>query len=310
MTDLDDRLRMILQDDDFAMAGWQDPVARVGMGIRRRRRNRTLAIASAALAVAVGLPAAILWPVPGSDHGIIPYGDGGIVAAPALARRAPRPDTTPCEASNLGNHRVSGQTLYVANLGDKRCTLSAPATLDNGVVAGGRFAGDDKQYPATIDPGESARMDLAATACDRETSVRVLGVTLPLGKTCVTAAGAWYVEPPLLDAPLTVTIDAPAAVRSGQYFDYVVTVLNAMPGTFGLDACPKYLQTLGGSDAQWRRLDCDGHTSIPAHTALRFAMRAYVPAAHSAGGQIRLEWMAAMADGTVAASGVKLDVTA
>ncbi|WP_117212289.1 hypothetical protein [Allorhizocola rhizosphaerae] len=301
VTELDDRLRTILRDDDFAMMGWEDPVGRVTVGIRRRRRNRTLAVACAVLALAVGVPAAVLWPSASrpAPNRPIPYWDSEIVAAPALARREPRPDATPCQAAHLGNHWVQGQTLYVANLGDKRCTLSAPATLDNGVVAGGRFPGDEKQYPATIDPGEPARMDLVFTECDRETSVVVLGVSLSLGNRCVTAASAWYVEPPLLNAPLTVSMEAPATVQRGQHFDYVVTVLNAMPYTFGLDVCPTYLQQLG-EDAKWRRLNCAGLTEIPAHTSVKFAMRAYVPDSQPIGAKLRLHWMAVMSDGTVA----------
>jgi hypothetical protein len=142
-------------------------------------------------------------------------------------------------------------------------------------------------------------MDLVFTDCDRETSVVVLGTALPIGKRCVTAASAWYVEPPLLNAPLTVTMKVPATVQRGQYFDYIVTVLNAMPHSFGLDVCPTYLQKLG-EQAQWRRLNCGGLTRFPAHTPVSFAMRAFVPESQPVGSKLRLYWMAVMADGEVA----------
>ena len=52
---LDSRLRDMLRDSSFELPGWDDPVGRVGRGIRRRRRNR-LAIGMATLAVLVAVP--------------------------------------------------------------------------------------------------------------------------------------------------------------------------------------------------------------------------------------------------------------
>jgi hypothetical protein len=167
------------------------------------------------------------------------------------------------------------------------------------------------QVPATIDPGEPARLDIIAGTenCGQrfdDFALEVLGVVYELDMTteCVPTLTNWYVEPPLLNAPLTVTMKAPPTVQRGQWFDYVVTVLNVF-GDYTLSQCPVYLERLG-THAIWRRLNCDRLKAFPAHQPIKFAMRAYVPPDQPLGATT-LSWMAVMADGEVAIAEIATD---
>jgi hypothetical protein len=227
---------------------------------------------------------------------------------------------------------MQGATVMLPNASSQRCTVhteTAQTVLTVTNVATGQremFTPGSAtpmvgplgawQTPATIDPGEPARLDIAAgDGCGQRFEDFVLVVLgrsyqLDLSTDCPPSLTGWYVEPPLLNAPLTVTMKAPATVQRGQFFDYVVTVLSAQ-GTFKLFDCPVYLQRLG-TQAVWRRLNCHRLKAFPAHTPVSFTMRAYVPPDQPTG-SVKLSWMAVMSDGKVAIAefatdGVNVDV--
>ncbi len=78
MTDLDDRLRRVLHDDDWALPTWPDPMARIvaaSRGRGRGRRQQTLAVCAVAAvitAVAVVLVPLALRDNPGPTHQVSP----------------------------------------------------------------------------------------------------------------------------------------------------------------------------------------------------------------------------------------------
>jgi len=340
---LDERLRDVLRDNGFELPGWDDPVGRVASGIRRRRRHRLVLASTVTCILAALLLAipAVLWPgywggywpgywagpTPGVDSPIAFPGDAEVPAPAHLARRSPRADAKPC--TELAEQAwMEGSTVMLPNASSHRCTLrdgaaqtvlsvtNAGTGLREVFTSGSATPRGAWQSPATIDPGEPARLDITAgNGCGQRFEDFVLSVLgrsyeLDLSTDCPPSLTGWYVEPPLLNAPLTVTMKAPTTVQRGQFFDYVVTVLS-VPGTFKLRDCPVYLQRLGTRVA-WRRLNCDRLKAFPAHTPVSFTMRAYVPPDQPPG-STKLSWMAVMSDGTVAIAnlatdGVKVDV--
>jgi hypothetical protein len=321
---LDTHLRDVLHDSSFSLPGWHDPVGRIGRGIRRRRRKR-LAIGGAVLAVLLAIPAVLsqqpFQDPPGLDSPIA-FVDARVAAPAHLARRSPRPDAKPCARMSdrawLQPDRTRPQVTTIMlpsapamerctlrDNGETRLTATSKTTGQRQAFSiGGVTPAGAWQSPATIDGGgEAARLDVVAgNDCGQRFeafTLEVLGVSydLDLSTDCPPAVSDWYVEPPLLNAGLTVTMEAPDTVQRGQWFDYIVTVLSAMkPHT--LSDCPVYLQRLG-KQAVWRRLNCDRLKSFPAHQPVRFAMRAYVPPDQPPG-MTQLSWMAVMSDGKVA----------
>lgn len=335
---LDSRLRDVLQDNRFELPGWEDPVGRITSGVRRRRRHRVV-FGSTIAALLVAIPAVLSqhpFEEPPGIHSPITFVASQEVAAPAnLARRSPRADAKPCprmgeEAWLKQDWTRPGVTTVMlpAFPSMERCTLR-----DNGettLTATNKATGQREVYtpgsatppgawqsPATIDPGEPARIDIIAGTenCGQKFDdfvLEVLGHLYELGVTtdCPPTLTGWYVEPPLLNAPLTVTMKAPTTVQRGQWFDYVVTMLSTF-GPYGLRNCPVYLQRLG-TKAIWRKLNCDRLKSLPPNTRIQFAMRVYVPPDQPLG-TTQLSWMAVMADGKVAIAeiatdGVKVEV--
>jgi len=329
------RLRDVLHDSRFELPGWEDPVGRVQRGVRRRRRKRVvLGSTTAALLVAVST---VLWqrpferkPPPGVDSPIA-FVAGEEVGAPAyLARRSPRPDAKPCARMGdeawlrqdwsrpgvitvmLPAYNPTGERCTLRDNGGTTVTATNQATgLREVFTAGSATPPGAWQSPATIDGGEPARLDIIAGAenCGErfdDFALEVLGVVyeLDLATKCAPAVTQWYVEPPLLNAPLTVFMKAPAIVQRGQWFDYVVTMLSTF-GPYTLRNCPIYLQRLG-TQAVWRRLNCDRLKSLPANTRIQFAMRAYVPPDQPLG-TTPLSWMAVMSDGKVAIAEIATD---
>ncbi|MEV8510906.1 hypothetical protein [Dactylosporangium sp. NPDC051484] len=336
--DLETQLRDTLTDERRALPAWDDAVARVTTGIRRRRRRRAAIIASAA-AVAV-LPALI------GTALLTARGDTGQTAAPSggvvpwigqpveeryeVKRRSPRPDAPPCKGTDLSDMWTADGTLLVSPNFLGRCTLSGRPTVtavdtttgQRTVVPSGalpRSSDPVHQYPATVDAGEPARLDFSVgPACRtairyRDAEVDIAGRAYPLegiNLSCPIELGEWYVQPPLLNAFLAVTMQAPATVAAGQPLMYTVTIVNPQNRAMSLEPCPQVRQSLGDSAGTYL-LNCTPRR-LPAHSRTTFAMTIAAP---DRPGKVRLRWMAIFADGTVgianlATDGVDVSVTA
>jgi len=344
----EDLVRRALTDDRHALPAWRDPVSRVSAGIRRRRRRR-FAAAAVAGAVALVLAASAVLARPGPVNVAPPPADGVIpwldapAPRPTLARLDPLRVTGPaCRAADLfrsawieDNGTGGGRhlwTVLVRNDGPL-CTLSGTPSLRASGGGGRRITvpatpadfgpQEGGQYPATLKQYALGRFDLAVSCPSTATpltdpavlvgAVEVAVTALKLRDGCRVAVGDWYWLRPLVNAPLTVTLDAPERVRRGDTFSYVVTVLNAVGGVVDvpLRPCPVYRQTLRGI-GQWYRLNC-ALSRFPPHRPVRFEMRMYVePDAEL--GPARLSWMAVLGDGESATAnldtgGVTVEVT-
>jgi hypothetical protein len=328
---MEEQLREALNDERLAIAGWPDPVSRISQGIRRRRRRRRLTVIAAIAAITLLGTSVALTDDPAVT---VPTEPIAWLAAPVdppqLARRSPRESRPPCppvranpwvevDAAPGGRFVI---TILLPSGHSERCTISGSAQLiatdrrtgDRGVlpsVPGDFIDTAPKQRPATIDPGEPARLDVGierdCVADDMtpeytDWALQMDGRQIELPDmafpyACVLRISDWYVQPPLLNAPLTVTMQAPGQVRRGEELEYTVTVLNAFDRPIRLDRCPTYLQQFG-EQAQWLRLNC-AITAFPPHVPVRFTMRLVVPA-DMPPGLANLAWMAVLANGEVA----------
>ena len=345
--DLEHELRRVFGDDRRALPVRPDAVHLVGARVVRRRRRRVAATVTSGLAVLAllaGVVTAVSDPPQRSQpaDSVIPWVDGPPVAPPDLARRSPRPDQPACVTSSGSAWVQDGLafadgltgTVLFDPITDHRCTLSGiprlVATDDRTgqrrtlpSLDGKQIDDEAKQYPATIDPGEPARVDVTLSdSCPEPTDpiryedlaivvggheYRLDGPVLMTG--CPVRIGYWYVQPPLLNSPLTVTLDAPPQAHRGQWYEYTVIVLNAYPRPFRLDPCPVYTQRLSGTPGSggYRQLPCPVDEIAP-HTSLRYTMRVLVdPDAQP--GPVDLHWMAVMANGTVAIANLATDGT-
>jgi hypothetical protein len=328
------------------LAPWFRPLARLAAAIRHRRRAATVTVVCVAGAVAFGVPAVrtLIDDADGSGvvgaDGVVPWKETPAAQPAHLAHRSPRPDARDCRPEDLGRTAWFESTqdppngvLYIislANKSDSRCTLRGEARLTAATTTVGRRTTTSQpepvsalathQYPATIDPGEPARIDLrtssqcvtgtATTYRYRDLRLSMPGFDasvpgLPLNTGCIARTGSWYVRPPLLNAPSqVVSIDAPAQVRRGDVLTYTVTVTNPSDQTLRLDPCPPYTQRLGDRASTYL-LNCYS-SSIAPHKSRRFEMKFPVPA-DSVVGPTTLSWMAVLKDGTVAVADLATD---
>lgn len=165
------------------------------------------------------------------------------------------------------------------------------------------------QVPATLAPGQSTRAVIwtsdGCSAINRPNFVptptvlqtyRQLAIGLPGGGWLSTTAsintvcGVWVflfstpsaepVPSPGPYAGLTATLTLPSTVRSGTTVDYVVTLSNPTDRTIRFDPCPVYTEGgyANGQFHQTYRLNCAAAPAVPAHGAVRFAMRLHLPA--------------------------------
>ncbi|MET7394476.1 hypothetical protein ABZS66_13385 [Dactylosporangium sp. NPDC005572] len=331
--DIEQLVRRELADGRHSPEGWAEPVQRVQAGVRRRRHRRYTIILSATAVVIVLVGAALLRPatMDAPPAQTVFEWVAEPAALPELDRRDPRPDAKPCTDDALGNeawHEQTGDTftVLIANNRIERCTLAGPSSIvATEIATGARVTltgtlplrhGFD-QAPATIDPGEPARIDVEVQPCaaPRYQHPRIIAggreVPVDLAPGCGYAASPWYVQAPLINAPLTVTMSAPGTVRRGTALVYDVTVRNAFPRAFSLQPCPAYQQTIAGLKTTYR-LNCAAK-SVPRHSALTFRMRFEVPATAPLGPTV-LTWMAVAADGRVAIAnlsngGVPIEIT-
>lgn len=343
MTSLEDQLRQSLADHKRALPGWTDPVAQVSEGIMRRRRRRrgavllgaAISVLLLALAPLALRPALSPDPVPDIAAGeVVPWLDEPAPQPTYLARIAPPAPTTSCTATaitgtgpNHGAWRESGPTasgfdratVLVGN-NDQRCTIAGSGVLTGvdprtgermplAMRSGTSIDGGAKVYPATMDPGSPARIDIeTSTSCRKPATPQYQDVRLEaLGAVfelpwfqatpgCEIRLGDWYVLPKLDYYPLTVTMTAPPTVRRGTTLEYEVILLDSNGIGVRLEPCPVFEQTLAGvGTARWHRLNCVVRT-LPKHQPVRYAMRLSVPA-DAPLGPTKLEWWLVLGTG-------------
>jgi hypothetical protein len=329
---------------DWSLPGWPDASERIGAGVRRRRTRRRLSVTLATVltaSVLFGLPSFFHSPdaaVPPSTFSAI-EADGAWVDPPAtLQRRSPRADRSPCQPNLaqpltwMNQESPTDLVVFYDPPDTDRCTLSgAPKLMVTDPVNLTRVFLDAptaeakpnarKQFPATVDGGEPARFDITTDDnCPAhhytDLAFVVGGQEIPFSVpavdgVCFRSVSPWYVEAPLINAPLTVTIQSPKLVAPGRDFTYEVTVLNASDYPVRPGGCLIYQQGIAGK-TEWFRLDCT-REEFPAHTPVRYRMRARAPQ-QTPDTEITLTWMAALPDGTVAignlsTGGLKLIVT-
>jgi hypothetical protein len=253
---------------------------------------------------------------------------------PTLSRRSPRPDAKPCAAEDVdrgawldGTSAAADgtvtYTMVIPSFRSTRCTLRGMPSLqaDGADVPAGPLEprADGAQTPATVDPGEPVRVEIAVTPCPDGQPSPHHRLTLDGGLEVpnVTALGCsysispWYVQAPLLNAPLTVTMEVPEQAERGTTLVYQVNVTNTFPRAFRLEPCPAYRQGIAGT-AKTYRLNC-AVRSIPPHATVTYEMRLDIPSTVDPG-PTKVTWMAAFADGTVAigeiaTAGAAIDLT-
>jgi hypothetical protein len=316
MTDLETELRAVLHDPALTLTPGPEAVGLVVAGMRRRRRRRRFAVGTAAaLVLAVAAPVALpqLDPFDSGEPDHAVSADRPI-SAPARAYRSPREDRPACDPVRLEKAPSADEGAMVANTGDSRCTLRGTVTLvgthpvtgQRTVIAADALADDphpDRQYPATIDPGEYARVDVEGCTGNGETwrdvavdlGGREIPVTdHPMGLSCRPRVGSWYVRPPLLELGLDARITAPATVRRGSTLEFTVTLSNPAGPMVTLQPCPAYAIGFGG-DLVWRRLDCH-RDDMPAASSITLPMQVDVPRFQESGEKV-LIWILVAADG-------------
>jgi hypothetical protein len=340
---VDDLLRAALQNARQSAPGWPDPVSRVEAGIRRRRRRRlAVQVVGLATALVAGLVVVTLQrhsqDVPADGRVIDSVADGP-TTIPSMQRRSPRPDRAPCALELFGPIEWIVQSapwgystgFGVRGMNQERCTLSGtPSLVATDVATGVRGPvpltdlppgnpGRPRQFPATVDGGELARIEIDGQACPPSQtphSYRDLVLVFQgrefavpdfrhLDSVCGARVSPWFVEPPLLYAPLVVSLEAPATLHRGAWFDYTVNMLNPGLYAYSLPACPAYRLGPAQSEDEWRTLNCQT-TEIAPHQTVRFRLRGYIPAQVEPG-QLKLTWMAVMGDGTVAVADMQTD---
>lgn len=326
---IDQDLRRILTDARHAPPAWPDAVERVITGVRRRRRRRALLAASVcAVVVLASLGVAATWrdrPVAPGETEVVPWIDAPAPVPTNIARTSPRAEGRPCEKDRFGDAWIdtrtgtggtSIRTVLVPSLTIDRCTirgsvrvtavdLDTNRTVELPIAPGAPETAPYAQFPATVVPGDAARIDITTTGdcAPGATRVRPDSVTLTMADgtvvrvpglriddACAVRVGSWYVLPKLLNAPVTATIDTPTEVRRGTTLEYTVTMGKGFRG------CPVYGQRL--ATGAWRLPDSYHHLNCRRVGPDRYEMRLEVPT-DLAPGVYLLSWTAVMPDGEV-----------
>lgn len=324
------------------VAASPDPVARVESGIIRRRRRRLLgAITGAALLVGTAIVGTgVITHRPSPPTTTV---SAEPVAAPHVLRRSPRPDRQPCRLDSVGSvdwivqsapwGPTTGYALRPNN--SQRCTLSGRPRLSGVNTATGKsepIAAADlgpldnsvtRQFPATVDPGEPARIQIRGSKCPagaKPRSYRDLVLTvgtkrlpLPSSRRLTGVCGAdvsqWFVEPPMDYAALNATVEAPAVLRRGQDFTYTVRIDNVFVRDYPLPSCPIFRLGVAATDTgPWQRINCM-QSSIDGHDSIEFALPGQIPPDIEPG-QHKLTWMATMSTGEATIADMGTDGTA
>jgi hypothetical protein len=331
---VEQQLRAALRDETGPVTGWADPVSRVEHGVRRRKRRRWVVRATAAATVLVtALTYGLVQRQQPDTPAIIDATVDDVVGVPFLQRRSPRPEAAACLTDRVTEVDWIVQSApWGLSTGfgirpgrDTRCTLSGRPRLFGVDTATGQrvevpFAavppaaenGTPRQFPATIDGGEMARVEIRGSSdCPtgqslrsyRDLSLLVDGrqLTLPSFRTLTDVCGAqvseWFVEPPMEYASLDAYVEAPRTLRRGEDFSYTVRIHNAFSRRFALSGCPVYLFGLGAEGRIWRRLQCR-ISSIGGHQSVRFQLTGHIPTDTKLG-PAKLTWIAALPNGEV-----------
>ncbi|MFG2040782.1 hypothetical protein [Dactylosporangium sp. NPDC048998] len=327
-------LRAAMRTGPSQVAARPDPVARVESGVTRRRRRRLL-VTTAAAALAVGTVVAgtgliIDRPFRSTADTSTAVGAEPVAAAPQILRRSPRPDRQPCRIDNVDSMDWIVQSapwglstgLALRPNNSDRCTLSGRPQLSGintatgasepiaAVDAGQLDTSVTRQFPATIDPGEPARIEIRGGKCpagQEPRSYRSLVVTvgtqkipLPSSRSLTGICGAdvsqWFVEPPMLYAALNAKLEAPRVLGRGQDFTYTVQIDNVYARNYPLSSCPIFRLGIAATDiGPWQRINCT-QAAIHGHDSIRFTLHGQIPP-DTEPGQHKLTWMAAMSTG-------------
>jgi hypothetical protein len=339
MSPLEEDLRRVFADSRRQVPPWPDATGRVRAGMRRRHRRRvTAAAGSVTLVVLVAIAVAVAGlrppapppptePAPTPTLTSVPWLDlpAATYPRPTLG---PRTATVACTAGNLelspvfGNG-AGGTQVYVVevrNTAATPCTLSGVPVLrysDGTKTRTGQTTQltpherlDPNALPATINPGETARLEIDTFGSCLDGRPETLyadarlvladGSLLPLGltldATCGVQESQWSRPAPdgTLANPawdvLTIALDLPPTVQIGQTLEYVVVVSNPSDAPVALTPCPNYQQSItfvktGG----FHQLNCSVPV-IPPRAGVRFAMRVPIPDYTSATGPEKLTW--------------------
>jgi hypothetical protein len=337
---IEEDLRAAMHAGPPPVAGWSDPVTRVEDGITSRNRRRLISItASAALVAGVAVAGAVIQRTPPPPTATIVSAEP--VAAPQILRRSPRPERQPCQLDGVDSLEWIVQSapwgpstgFALRSDNSERCTLSGKPLLSGTNVATGvsePVATADlgpldgsitRQFPATIDPGELARIQIRGdTACregQKPRSYRNLVLTaggkqlkLPASRALTGICGAdvsrWFVEPPMDYAALNAAVQAPPVLHQGQDFTYTVRISNAFPSAYPLSSCPAFrLNVAPATSESWQRIVCT-QTSIAAHSSIEFTLLGHI-APDAAQGRHKLTWMAVMSSGEAAIADMATD---
>jgi hypothetical protein len=265
-------------------------------------------------------------------------------SVPQQPEPTPRPEARPCTAADLpstatftgsgGISQTDSKLVVVRNVGRSACTPASDVRFQNtdargvvhDVVTERYESGPGPAGPATIEPGESARLLIVMARCqDDSDTVTYRGISLiaagrrirvpglRIGGCQKLMVGQWWPPQPDQTSPpapryaaLTSVIEAPDTVRAGDTLQYTVVLTNPGPDPVRLDPCPVY-QELFYKGLETYLLNCSPGT-IGAGTSVRFAMRVQVPAFTPAGAN-RLTWMIKEIEADSAPASALINVT-
>jgi hypothetical protein len=298
-------------------------------GITPRRRRRLL-VSTAATVLVVGTAVAGASLIAHRRSPSTTAVGAEPVAAPQILRRSPRPDRQPCRLDNVDSVDWIVQSapwglstgLALRPNNSERCTLAGTPQLSGvntttgasepiaAADVGPLDTGVARQFPATVDPGEPARLEIRGNKCpagQEPRSYRNLVVTvgakkLPLPRSrrltgvCGADVSQWFVEPPMLYAALNAKLQAPAALRAGQDFAYTVQIDNVFARDYPLPSCPTFRFGIAATEVgPWQRVNCT-QTSIDGHDSSTFTLHGQIPL-DTKPGRRKLTWMAVMSTG-------------
>lgn len=335
-------LRAAMHSSSTQPTDWPDPVTRVESGVTRRRRRRML-VASATAALVVGVAAAGTGLVTHRPSASTTAVSAEPVAAPDVLHRSPRPDRQPCRLDNVDSLEWIQQSapwglstgLALRPNNSERCTLSGTPVLSGVNTTTGESepiaathvgpldANVTRQFPATVDPAEPARIEIRGNKCkagQEPRSYRGLVImvgtkklTLPssrlLSEVCGVDVSQWFVEPPLLYAALNATLQAPTVLRRGQEFTYTVRMENVYGRDYPMSSCPIFRLGIAATivGPAWQRINCS-QTSIDGGDGIGFTLHGQVPP-DTDPGKHKLTWMAVMGNGEAAVADMGTDGT-
>jgi hypothetical protein len=314
---------------------------------RRRLGRLAVVIAGAALVVAIGGFAVSVSTHPQQllTDKAVPWADlpaTRSVQQPAI-KSGQRPAQPPCDADALevmwpdGGATISdsangsdstGVAILVRNIGAAPCTLTGHPQVQ-GIDRTGKPVGspaEEGRYlpsvgpadgPATLDPGEPARvyLSMASNGCNGpRRDYHGANVELDNGLK-FTIRNAWLSgRCPLKVTPwapisnenrrfwgLEARLVTPPFALAGAELTYVLELINVTSATIGLLPCPVFTQALtveegfdiaklDGMVHYTHRLNCEPHSTIGPRGVVRYQMKVLIPPGYPTG-RTQLIWM-------------------